>query len=243
LTHCATIVSVEADDAVLAGQIAYYRARAPEYDEWFLRQGHYDHGPELAAIWERETHEAATALSSLPLDGADVLELAPGTGVWTARYVDRVATGTAVDAAPEMIERARARLGARGDKVEFVLADLFRWQPSRRYDAVVFAFFMSHVPAARLDGFLGMVASAIGPGGHVFFVDSLPAPTAGRADRPPSPRDGEVQHRELHDGRPFDVVKNYWPAAELRERFRRAGLDVDVRDTATYFQYGSGRRA
>jgi demethylmenaquinone methyltransferase/2-methoxy-6-polyprenyl-1,4-benzoquinol methylase len=234
---------VEADDAVLADQIAYYRARAPEYDEWFLRQGHYDHGPELAAIWERETNEAATALASLPLDGADVLELAPGTGVWTARYVDRAATVTAVDAAPEMIERARVRLGERATKVEFVVADLFRWTPSRRYDALVFCFWMSHVPAARLDAFLATVASALEPGGHVFFVDSLPAMTSGRADRPPSPRDGEVQHRELLDGRPFDVVKNHWPREVLRERFARAGLEVDVRDTATYFQYGSGRRA
>src|SRR5687768_12368577 len=125
---------MEADDAVLAEQIAYYRARAPEYDEWFLRRGHYDHGPELAEIWERETQEAATALAELPLDGAEVLEFAPGTGVWTARYVDRTAGVTAIDAAPEMVERARARLGDATAKVKFVIADIFRWTPTRRYD-------------------------------------------------------------------------------------------------------------
>jgi hypothetical protein len=28
--------------AILDEQLAYYRARAPEYDEWFLRHGRYD---------------------------------------------------------------------------------------------------------------------------------------------------------------------------------------------------------
>ena len=34
-------------DSLLCEQIAYYRARAGEYDEWFLRQGRYDRGSEL----------------------------------------------------------------------------------------------------------------------------------------------------------------------------------------------------
>ena len=30
---------------VLSDQIAYYRARAGEYDEWWFRTGRYDRGP------------------------------------------------------------------------------------------------------------------------------------------------------------------------------------------------------
>ncbi|HEY3717219.1 MAG TPA: class I SAM-dependent methyltransferase [Jatrophihabitantaceae bacterium] len=41
--------------------------------------------------------------------GGDVLELACGTGVWTALLAGRANTLTAVDAAPEMIEIARER--------------------------------------------------------------------------------------------------------------------------------------
>jgi SAM-dependent methyltransferase len=227
------------DDALLAGQIEYYRARAPEYDDWFLRRGHYDHGPELAAVWEREIGEAAASLLALPLDGADVLELAPGSGVWTARYIDRAASVTGVDAAPEMVERAVARLGERAATFHVEHADLFRWRPTREFDVVVFCFWISHVPAARLDAFLAMVASALRPGGHAFFVDSQPAPTSGRADLPPPPRSGEVQHRTLLDGRRFDVVKNHWSSEELTARFATAGLVADIRETATYFQYGT----
>ena len=37
------------DDALLAEQRAYYRARAPEYDEWWQRHDRYDRGPDLAS--------------------------------------------------------------------------------------------------------------------------------------------------------------------------------------------------
>ncbi len=32
------------DRRILEEQKAYYRARAAEYDEWFYREGRYDHG-------------------------------------------------------------------------------------------------------------------------------------------------------------------------------------------------------
>ena len=32
------------EQRVIAEQVAYYRARAPEYDDWFFRRGEYDHG-------------------------------------------------------------------------------------------------------------------------------------------------------------------------------------------------------
>jgi cyclopropane fatty-acyl-phospholipid synthase-like methyltransferase len=231
------------DDALLAGQIEYYRARAPEYDEWFQRRGHYDHGPELAALWERELAEVHAVLEAVPLDGVAALELAPGSGWWTERYVDRVASLTAVDASPEMVERARMRLGPRVEKIDWVFADIFTWTPSRRFDAVIFCFWISHVPRARLDAFLRMVAGALEPGGQVFFVDGQPADTSGRADRSPWERDGEVQHRELLDGRSFAIVKNHWPADELAARFAAAGLAVEIHETATYFQCGTAAKA
>jgi hypothetical protein len=39
---------------LLAEQLAYYRARAGEYDQWFLRESRYDRGPEHRAEWFRE---------------------------------------------------------------------------------------------------------------------------------------------------------------------------------------------
>ena len=48
---------------LMAEQIEYYRARAPEYDEWFYRRGLYDRGTALNAAWQREITQVQDALA------------------------------------------------------------------------------------------------------------------------------------------------------------------------------------
>jgi 2-polyprenyl-3-methyl-5-hydroxy-6-metoxy-1,4-benzoquinol methylase len=235
-------MTTHSGDGLLGEQIEYYRARAPEYDRWFLRQGRYDHGDVATSRWFAEVEEVRTALSASPIDGADVLELAAGTGIWTEQLVGRAAHLTAVDASVEMISLNRQRLGARADDVSYVAADLFAWKPDHRFDAVVFCFWVSHIPVARIDGSLATVASMLHPGGHVFFVDGRREPSSTAADHILPNVGEESMVRRLDDGREFHIVKNFWDAAELAGRCRKAGLDVDVRETATYFQYGFGVR-
>jgi SAM-dependent methyltransferase len=157
------------DDVVtlLEEQIAYYRARASEYD---------------ATSWEHEPARAAlTELLTVRLiGGVDILELACGTGQWTAelaRYADHL---TAVDASPEMLELAARRVGSRS--VRFVAADLFGYLPERRYDVVFFSAWLSHVLSERFDSFWELVADGLAPGGRVLCIDELPA--AARHVRP-----------------------------------------------------------
>jgi demethylmenaquinone methyltransferase/2-methoxy-6-polyprenyl-1,4-benzoquinol methylase len=78
---------------LLAEQIAYYRARAPEYE-----RGLYATAEAHALMGE--------VVERIPSD-VDVLEIACGTGVWTEHLATRARTLTALDAAPEMIEIAR----------------------------------------------------------------------------------------------------------------------------------------
>ena len=52
------------DAALLAEQVAYYRARAGEYDEWWLRTGRYDRGAALNAQWLAETDAVEAALDA-----------------------------------------------------------------------------------------------------------------------------------------------------------------------------------
>ena len=47
---------------LLQEQIEYYRARAGEYDEWWLRHGRYDRGPEENARWFAEAEQLRQAL-------------------------------------------------------------------------------------------------------------------------------------------------------------------------------------
>ena len=65
-------------------QIAYYKARAAEYDEWFERRGRYDHG-EAHRVAEKEADEVRRHLRRFAPKG-NVLELAGGTGYGPPNY-------------------------------------------------------------------------------------------------------------------------------------------------------------
>ena len=52
-----------------------------------------------------------------------------------------------IDSSPETLDLNRDRVG-RPD-VDYLVADLFTWQPQRTYDVVFFSFRLSHVPRSR----------------------------------------------------------------------------------------------
>lgn len=66
----------------LTDQKIYYQLRAEEYDEWWYRQGRYDCGTNANATRYEEADQVKTALGQFCLEG-HILELAPGTGIWT----------------------------------------------------------------------------------------------------------------------------------------------------------------
>ena len=144
----------------LSEQARYYRARAGEYDDWWFRRGRYDHGPQANARWFADGALVESALGRFAPSG-DVLELACGTGLWTQRLASHARRVTAIDASPEVIELARARVG--DPKVEYVQADLFAWEPERAYDVCFFSFWLSHVPEERFDDFWAKVRRALVP--------------------------------------------------------------------------------
>ena len=141
-----------------------------------------------------------------------------------------------------MIAINRVRLGAAAAKVTYVQSDLFSWTPHRRFDAVVFCFWISHVPSERLEPFLRGVADALVAGGQVFFVDGRRQPSSTAVDHYLPEPGSEVMTRWLNDGRTFRIVKNFWESDDLERWCQRSGLDVTVVDTPTYFQYGVGSR-
>ena len=180
-------------------------------------------------------------LRALDLDGHDVLELAPGTGLWTTELLGAGASVTAVDAAPEMLEALRAR--CEGPGLTTLRADLFSWVPPRRFDAVVACFFMSHVPDERFASFLELVATAIGEQGRCFLLDGVREEASTARDHVLGDERSQTMQRRLDDGRSFEIVKVFRTDAELAAACARAGLEVTVRRTATYFQVVDGARA
>lgn len=208
-------------DLLLDEQIAYYRALAPDY---------LDQGLDLPG-----GAELAQALASFQPTGS-VLELACGPGVWTGQLLGYATDVTAVDASPEMLAVAAARVDS--ERVRFIQADLFTWKPDRRYDVVFIGFWLSHVPAERFESFWALVADSLNPQGRVFIADD--------AYRTPDELiEGESSstiRRRIPDGTAFRIVKVPHEPANLEGRLRQLGWDIKVTGTAGPFYWGAGKR-
>jgi SAM-dependent methyltransferase len=223
-------------DPELGEQREYYEQRAGEYDDWWLRRGRYDQGSAENARWLAEGAEVRAALDRLDVRG-DVLELAPGTGQWSRLLLPRCGSLTLVDASPAMLARNPAAADRRSRSV---VADLFEWTTEARFDVVAFGFWLSHVPERLLGGFLDRVATWLRPGGRLFHVDSRPY--AARVSPALVSADGERHTRSLADGREFTVVKVFRTADALAAAFAAAGIDAEVRETESLFQFATGIR-
>lgn len=219
---------------LIAAQLEYYSARAGEYDEWFLRQGRYDKGPEGNAAWNRDVAAVREYVGSRPAVSSTV-ELACGTGLWTELLLERTEHLVALDGSAEMLAVCARRVSGRG--VQFQQRDLFDWVPERQFDRAFAGFFLSHVPRSMLERMLLRTAEALIPGGEFVFVDSLQTENSMAADHPPV--EGGVAERTLSDGRTYHVVKEFYQPEELSVALASAGLLPDVRTTGEFFVYGS----
>lgn len=226
-------------DQLVMEQIAYYQARATEYDEWFYRTGRYDRGAEHTANWFAEADTVRSRLKGLfPL--RDVLEFAPGTGIWTQELVQGATSVLAVDASAEMLTINQNKL--QSNLVTYQQADIFRWQPDRQYDFICFSFWLSHVPPERFDEFWRLVQSALAPNGRVFFVDSLYTQISTAKDQFLREKDDTIVTRRLNDGREFEIVKVFYQPKLLQTQLTELGWRVVVGQTENFFLYGTAER-
>lgn len=206
-------------DLLLDEQVAHYRALAHEYEDHFI--------PFPGA------EELAVALDTFRPVGT-VLELACGQGMWTRQLLRHADCLTALDASPEMLAIASSRVDS--DRVRFVQANIFDWEPDRHYDTVFFGFWLSHVPLERFDSFWALVANCLAPGGRVFFVDdSYRAP-----DELIEGAASTTIRRRLNDGSSYRVVKVPHEPADLEQRLAELGWAVQVTSTSGPLFWGAG---
>lgn len=222
-----------------AGMVAYYEARAPEYDDWYLRRGRYERGAIHDAAWHAELDAAGRWLDAQPIGGA-IVELAAGTGWWSPLLAGRGELSM-YDAAPAPLERARDRLVAHRLRAHLHVRDAWT-EPDRTVDALFTGFWLSHVTRERLPAFLDLARRWLVPGGRFAWIDSLPDPASGALDHPVPGDDLAV--RKLADGREFTIVKVYHRPDELADALARAGFDdISVTTTGRFFVLGSARAA
>jgi SAM-dependent methyltransferase len=219
--------------------VDYYEARAPEYDDWYLRRGRYERGAIHDAAWNAELDAAGRWLDDLPWAG-EIVELAAGTGWWSPLLASR-GDLSLYDTSPAALDRARERLVAHGLRAHLHTRDAWA-EPDRAVDGLFLGFWLSHVSRERLTEFLAIARRWLKPGGRLAFIDSLADAASGAADHP-TPAD-DLAVRRLDDGREFTIVKVFYAADELGDAVRAAGFeDVDIRTTGRFFLLGGGRAA
>jgi demethylmenaquinone methyltransferase/2-methoxy-6-polyprenyl-1,4-benzoquinol methylase len=226
------VVRTDGEDRVaglIESQREFYDLRAPDFGDEAM--------PDRKVSGHMASKLAAALIDEFAPTG-DVLELACGPGAFTRELVRHARTVTAIDGSPRMLERNRREVF--GDSVTYVNADIFHWQPERRYDAVFFGFWLSHVPPVTFDEFWTLVRSSLRAGGRLAFVDEDDRGAMNDdiylVDNVP------VAPRTLRDGRRFDVVKVYWDPTELQDRLSSLGWQIAVRRVGETFLYGSGAR-
>ena len=177
---------------------AYYARRAATYERIYAK-------PERQAdLRAMEAHVAQAFV------GRRVLELACGTGWWTAHGAARAAHWRATDLNPETMALARARPGLPAG-VQFQRVDAYTLVglEAEPFDAAFAGFWWSHVPLARLAPWLALLHGRLQPGATVLMLDNRDVPGS---STPISRRDVEgnsYQRRPLDDGSTHEVLKNY----------------------------------
>lgn len=109
--------------------------------------------------------------------GESVLELGCGPGELTAELLKRGARVHAIDVSDEMLRDALERAPA----ATFERADLTRYAPGRRYDAILLSFVLHELEPADITAVVERAAASLASGGRLVILDhSAPRGTAGR---------------------------------------------------------------
>jgi demethylmenaquinone methyltransferase/2-methoxy-6-polyprenyl-1,4-benzoquinol methylase len=189
----------------------YYAQRAPEYEAIY---GKPERQPELAILKEWLAAEVR---------GRRVLEIACGTGYWTAVAARTAKSIAAYDINDETLAIARAKdLGAH---VAFSVGDAYAPVPGG-YDCVLAAFWWSHVPRSRIAGFVAALAAAAKPGARLLLLDNA---YAAGSSTPIARTDSEgnlYQRRKLADGSTHEVLKNFPDRAGLNAALSDCCSDI-----------------
>jgi ubiquinone/menaquinone biosynthesis C-methylase UbiE len=172
---------------------AYYEARAPEYDDWYLGLGRFD-GVERPH-WDDELHALERTLAKLP--AVRTLDVACGTGFLTQHLRGDI---TGLDQSASMLDVAKARMPSatlvRSDALPLPFADA-------SFDRIFTAHFYGHLEKPERTAFL---AEARRVARELVVVDAAVRPDRDRAG---------MQERVLNDGTRWTVYKRYFEPEEL----------------------------
>jgi demethylmenaquinone methyltransferase/2-methoxy-6-polyprenyl-1,4-benzoquinol methylase len=180
----------------------YYERRAGEYEDMYARPHiQADLGELKGWLAEQVRHRR-------------LLEVACGTGYWTAVAASTAQTIQATDINPGPLAIARSK--GLGSHVTFTQADAYALpQYNADFDCGMANLWWSHIPKVRQHAFLTHFLSRLGKGANLVMIDNNFVPGTTQI----SYRDeygNTYQTRTLRSGEQYEVLKNFPTRSDLR---------------------------
>jgi len=194
---------------------AYYAKRAETYEQVYDRP---ERQADLAVLRERLCEV---------LRDQRVLEIACGTGYWTAQFAESAQSVLATDINAEMIDIAKAK-GMPAEKVRFALADAFDLTLEGTYSACFAGFWWSHVLRQEQEGFLLKLREKLGKDTWLVLIDNVyvegSSTTIARTDL----QGNTFQIRTLPNGERYEVLKNFPTDSALRKKMGAVVKEIRI---------------
>jgi SAM-dependent methyltransferase len=162
------------------------------------------------------------------VDGHKVLELACGTGWWTAVLADSAESVLATDINPGLIALGQAR-GLDEEVVQWRVVDAFRLpEDLGQFSAIFIGFWWSHIRRDQQDKFLARLRALFGKDTLLILLDDVyvegSSPTVARTDL-----DGNTYKIETApDGERYEIPKTYPADSSLRKRLGGAAREIKL---------------
>jgi SAM-dependent methyltransferase len=195
--------------------VDYYRKRAREYDEIYQSVG-----------WRSELRVLKDWVAA-HINGKTILEVAAGTGYWTAiaARVAKAITATDINAETLVIASERKL----GDHVTLVQADAWCLPTTLgRFDVGMAHLWWSHLKHQDQGRFLSHFASRLRERATLLMIDQNYVPDFGVPVRRSDTDGNSYQTRWLDNGERFEIVKNYPDHAELERSVGQACEDIRI---------------
>ncbi|MEO7210888.1 MAG: methyltransferase domain-containing protein [Chitinophagaceae bacterium] len=201
--------------------IKYYSERANEYENIYRK-------PER----QEDILKATIQLQEI-FSGADIFEIACGTGFWTERMAITANQILATDLSEEVLSIARNKQYEKHNVV-FQSADIFNLPTEFKFKNLFGGFIWSHIPFEKLPAFLDNLIEHADENARFVFMDNN---FVAQSSTPVSEIDAAgntFQIRQLQNGQLYKVLKNFPTEESLRLLLKGKSKEIQFIDL-TYF--------
>jgi SAM-dependent methyltransferase len=203
---------------------SYYNERAREYDKVYLNPV------------EQEDLLTATTLFQNIFLNKTVLEIACGTGYWTAQISKTATFIFATDINKSVVDIAKTR--QINNNVTFEVADMYNLTTTKKYDGLFGGFVWSHILLQNLERFLDKINDIVICEGTVVFIDRNPVEGTNHDKKRITKIDelgNTYQTRNLDNGTPHLVLKNFPTRDFLFQKLLRIATDINYINLKHYW--------